>query len=230
MKQKLVKVMYMGLGALIALTGYMFSTVNDSLNAQQTEPSVIDEIVVQKLRVVDVQGNTIAVLGKKDTPTGETNILSIYNAAGDPVIAFNQNSAGGAIELHGTDGGHVSLDVGDGRGGSLFFRGKEGGLAALGIEKKNGAGHIILQGKFAIVDGRRAEGSTVLGIEDAGGYVYVANSKNGGSTQLSTNQMGGVMAISNNGGRNVLQASVTDTGSGTIITMDKLGYKTGNVP
>ena len=71
MKQKLVKVMYMGFGAFIALTGYMFGTMNDNLNAQQTKPSVIDEIVVQKLQVVDVQGNTIAVLGKKDTPTGK---------------------------------------------------------------------------------------------------------------------------------------------------------------
>ena len=144
MKQKLVKVMYMGFGALIALTGYMFGTMNDSLKAQQTESSVIDEIVVQKLRVVDVQGNTIAVLGKKDTPTGETNILSISNAAGDPVISLNQNSAGGAIELHGTNGGHVSLNVGDGSGGSLLFSGKEGSLAALGIKKKNGAPEITL--------------------------------------------------------------------------------------
>ncbi|MDD9975003.1 MAG: hypothetical protein OXU27_13400 [Candidatus Poribacteria bacterium] len=229
MKQKLVKVMYMGFGALIALTGYMFGTMNDSLNAQQTEPFVIDEIVVQKLRVVDVQGNTIAVLAKKDTPTGEANILSIYNAVGDPVIALNQNSAGGAIELHGTDGGHVSLNVGDGRGGALFFSGKEGGHAALGIKKKNGAPEIILS-KVAIVNEKLTGGSTVLGVDDAGGYVNVGNYKNNGSTQLSTNEMGGVMAIFNNGGRNVLQASVADTGGGTIITKDKLGYKTGNVP
>ena len=205
MKQKLVKVMYMGFGALIALTGYMFGTMNDSLNAQQTEPSVVDEIVVRKLRVVDDQGNIIAVLRKKDTPTGETNILSISNAAGDPVISLNQNSAGGAIELHGTDGGHVSLDVGDGRGGSLFFRGKEGGTAALGIEKKNGAGHIILSN--LIVNGKPG-GSTVLGVGDAGGYVSVGTYNSSGSIELSTNEMGGVMAIYNNWGRNVLQASV----------------------
>ena len=49
MKQKLVKVMYMGLGAFIAFIGYMFGTMNDSLNAQQTEPSVIDEIVVPEI-------------------------------------------------------------------------------------------------------------------------------------------------------------------------------------
>lgn len=229
MKQKLVKVMYMGFGALIALTSYMFGTMHDSLNAQQTEPSVIDEIVVQKLQVVDVQGNTIAVLGKKDTPTGEANILSIYNAVGDPVIALNQNSAGGAIELHGTDGGHVSLNVGDGRGGSLLFSGKDGGLAALGIEKKNGAGQITLS-KVTIVNGKLAGGSTDLGVDEGGGYVNVGNYKSNGSIQLSTNETGGVMTIYNNWGRNVLQASVTDTGGGAIITRDKLSYRTGNVP
>ena len=140
----------------------------------------------RKLRVVDIQGNTIAVLGKKDTPTGEINILSIFNAAGNPVISLNQNSAGGTIELHGIDGGHVSLNVG-GRGGSLLFSGKEGGLAALGI-KKNGVPEITLS-KLAI--GELMGGSTVLGVNESGGYVNVGKYKSNGSIQLSTNEMGG---------------------------------------
>ena len=55
MKKKLGKLMYMGLGALIALGGYFFGTLhNNNVDAQHPSDGVeFDEIRCRKLTVVD---------------------------------------------------------------------------------------------------------------------------------------------------------------------------------
>ena len=65
--------------------------------------------------------------------------------------------------------------------------------------------------------------------DEHGGFVG-AWGKDGGQAHLSTNEYGGLIAIFNKGDKNVIQASVGDTGGGVLKTKDKLGYRTGRLP
>ena len=90
----------------------------------QTKSSVIDEILVRKLRVVDAQGKTVAVLGKQAFPSGEVGILEVYDTEGNTVLSLAQDSDGGRIAVAGKDSGLVGLRVDD-AGGRVSVFGKE---------------------------------------------------------------------------------------------------------
>jgi len=68
-----------------------------------------------------------------------------------------------------------------------------------------------------------------LWTDEDGGAVY-ASGKDGGSARLGNKGHGGEIAIWNKAGENVVQAGVTDTGEGVIVTRDKHGYPTDSLP
>jgi hypothetical protein len=81
---------------------------------------------------------------------------------------------------------------------------------------------------------RHASGEMAIkmGIDDEfkEGLVQVRTKDQKGGIHLSANEYGGGMVIFNKGSKNVLQASVGDSGGGIINTRDKHGYRTGRLP
>ncbi|MCY4403585.1 MAG: hypothetical protein OXD54_13505 [Candidatus Poribacteria bacterium] len=243
MKSRLEKVIYMCLGALIALIGYMFGvTSNVSVTADskpmsrsefenlldkrlseeglleegwklgplnggvqtqpQTKSSVIDEIVVRKLRVVDAQGKTVAVLGKQAFPLGEMGILEVYDTEGNTVLSLAQDSNGGRIAVTGKDRGLVGLRVDD-AGGRVSVFGKSGSVADLHID--GGTGGAVS------VWGEGGKGAVGLRINDAGGLVSVLGKDNENKAGLSIEKTGGTVVVSGKDNKGAILA-VTDTG------------------
>jgi len=242
MKSRLEKVMYMCLGALIALIGYMSGvTSNVSVTADsksmtqaefenlldkrlseegllegweperlnggvqtqlQTKSSVIDEIVVRKLRVVDAQGKTVAVLGKQAFPSGEVGILEVYDTEGNTVLSLAQDSDGGSIAVAGKDSALVVLRVDD-AGGRVSVFGKNGSLANLHID--GGAGGAVS------VWGEGGKGAVKLLIDEAGGLVSVLGKDKENMVGLSTEKTGGTVVVSGKDNKAAV-LTVTDTG------------------
>ena len=276
MKSRLEKVMYMCLGALIALIGYMFGvTSNVSVTADskpmtraefenlldkylseeglsvkerwklgslnggvQTQPqaksSVIDEIVVRKLRVVDVQGKTVAVLGKQAFPSGEVGILEVYDTEGNTVLSLAQDSGGGRIAVAGKDSGFVGLNVDD-AGGRISVFGKNGSVANLHIDDgaggavsvwgEGGKGAVGLRiddaGGLVSVIGKDKENKVGLSIEKTGGTVGVSGKDNKAAI-LTVTDTGGQVKIFGEGGKGTAALSISDTGGGvSVVGKDK---------
>lgn len=270
MKSRLEKIMYMCLGALIVLMGYMFGvTSNVSVTADsksmspaelanlidkhlseegwklghlnggvqtqlQTKSSVIDEIVVRKLRVVDAQGKTVAVLGKQAFPSGEVGILEVYDTDGNTVLSLAQDSGGGRIAVAGKDSGLVGLRVDD-AGGRVSVFGKNGSVANLHIDDgaggavsvwgKGGKGAVGLRiddaGGLVSVIGKDKENKAGLSIEKTGGTVVVSG-KDSKAAILTVTDTGGHVKIFGEGGKGTAALSISDTGGGvSVVGKDK---------
>lgn len=220
---------------------------------------VIDKIVVRQLEVVDANGNTIAVLGKRDLPLGMADILRVYDGAGKSIILLAQGTDGGMVHVFDKEGKNSSASLGisanagvvqasDEAGGHSFLQG--GAVSIYGKEGKPGV--VLIEGGAISVYGKEGKPGVTLNTDVNGGNVSVANkngilgvvldiSTDGGEinvvgkngkirTALGTDKNGGSMAIFNNGGQNALQIGVTHTGGGAINTRDKFGYTTGGVP
>ena len=241
MKEKLGKATYMCVGALIAFAAYLLGNVNDSINAQpQTQLPVIDKIVVRQLEVVDANGHTIAVLGKRDLPLGLADILRVYDGAGKSIIVLGQSTDGGMVHVFGKEGKNSSASLGiyanagvvqalDEAGGKSVLQG-----GVVSVYHGKGKSGVLLNtdvngGYIAVVDKNGILG-VVLDISSDGGSVSVTGKNGKIGTVLEPDKNGGAMAIFNNGGQNVLQIGVTHTGGGAVNTKDKFGYTTGSVP
>ena len=96
MKKKVEKLMYMGLGALIAFGSYLFGTLhNDNVDAQLAPTNVeYDEIRCRSLKVVDVDGNILINLG------GDllgNSMVQVYSKNGAAVLGVDENGGFMAI-------------------------------------------------------------------------------------------------------------------------------------
>ena len=172
MKKKLEKLMYMGLGALIAFGGYLFGTLHSNNVDAQLAPTDVEynEIRCRNLKIVDADGKPSIEL-----VPGE---LRIVDENGQRRVSLVFHDGMGIVSLHG-----------------------ENQQNAVGlVSQSNGDGAVVV-----FKDGKRAVG-------------------------LGTNNTGGIMTIGNKGGQVVVQTAVSDIGSGTIVTKDKLGYQTVSLP
>ena len=180
MKEKLVKATYMCVGALIAFAAYLLGNVNDNINAQsQPQLPVIDKIVVRQLEVVDTNGNTIAVLGKRDLPLGMADILRVYDGAGKSIIVLAQGTDGGMVHVFDKEGKNSSA--------SLGISANAGFVQAL----DEAGGKSVLQGGVVGVYHREGKSGVLLNTDVNGGNITVAD-KNG--------IFGVVLDISSDGG------------------------------
>ena len=215
-KQKLV---YMGFGCLFTLVGYILANLGGDVIAQ-SELTVVDEIVCRKLRVVDSQGRTVAVL--KENQFGD-DIFSVYNT-GDKVVRIGANSNGGYMYVNHASG-EVATTVGishTSKEGFVQIKGKDGkGFTQLTTDEDGGI--IMAKGKDGI-------SYVQLAINKDGGVITVKGKDGESGVKLFIDKYGGGMATFNKGGENVLQAGVGDMGGGIITTWDKLGYRTGRLP
>ena len=212
MKAKLEKVIYMSLGALIALLGYMLGTLNSSINAQsETKQTPIDEIIVQKLRIVDIKGNTIAVLGEQEQSKGKRiDILQVYDAEGNIVLHFGQTPNGGIIDIHGKNGDKAVLLDADVDGGNVVVFGKDG-IAALQAD---------VDGGNVVVFGKDGNAAVELKADANDGSVTVLG-KDRGRGALSTTVDGGRLELSDkNENVKVVLGSTAKGGSVTVVGED----------
>lgn len=183
--------------------GWKFGPLNGGVQTQlQTKSSVIDEILVRKLRVVDAQGKTVAVLGKQAFPSGEVGILEVYDTEGNTVLSLAQDSDGGRIAVAGKDRELVGLRVDD-AGGRVSVFGKNGSVVDLHID--GGAGGAVS------VWGENGKGSVGLRINDAGGLVSVLGKDKENMAGLSIEKTGGTAVVSGKNNKGAILA-VTDTG------------------
>ena len=100
----------MALGGTFTLIGYTLATLNNEVTAQ-SETTVVDEIVCRKLRVVDAQDRTVAVLATDDI----YDVLSIYSKQGHKVKSFLSAIAyglGGVALATDSDGGAIVGSIG----------------------------------------------------------------------------------------------------------------------
>lgn len=179
MKEKLVKATYMCVGALIAFTAYLLGNVNNNINAQpQSQLPVIDKIVVRQLEVVDANGNTVAVLGKRDLAAGMADILRVYDGTGKSTIVLAQNTDGGFISVFGKEGKS---------GASLGIYANAGVVQAI----DEAGSKSVLQGGAVVVSHREGKSGVLLNTDINGGNIAVAD-KNG--------IFGVVLDISSDGG------------------------------
>lgn len=93
-KQKLV---YMALGCLFTLIGYTLATLTTTTTAQTDE--IVDEIVCRKLKVVDSENRTVAVIEESGT-----EIISIYNPKGKLTVQLGANKREGFIAINHESG------------------------------------------------------------------------------------------------------------------------------
>ncbi len=203
MNKKLEKVMYMGIGALIALISFSLGNLHrDNANAQGGTP-IVDLIRCKRLEVVDAAGNNRIILrtnqddGRVDVYNGH---VSIYDKAGKLGATLYINEDGGRMYIYdkaGKSGASLSTDE---NGGRMSVFGKAGMSAAS------------------------------LGTDEDGGRVGVRSKDGKTGATLGITKYGGGVAIFNRGEQNVGQFSVTDRGGGLLLTKDKHGYRTGNVP
>lgn len=215
-KQKLT---YMALGCLFTLIGYTLATLNTNVTAQ-SEPTVVDEIVCRKLRVVDSEDRTVLALES----SVHGGIFTIYNPLGPKVVEiYPKTYAGDAFTVYSADGNRI-LEIGrDSNGGYIGVNHRSGQRAAtMAIDDKHKEGFIGVEAK----DGK---GTIQLYTNENGGYIWMTDQQKKSKIQLQFNKDGG-LAIFNKGGENVLQASVGYRGGGVIHTRDKHGYRTGHLP
>lgn len=85
-KQKLV---YMALGSLFTLAGYVLASIIGDVTAQTQKASVeFDEVTCRSLKVVDSQNRVRVVL----EPTESGRVMDLFNKDGDSVYSVGDNS------------------------------------------------------------------------------------------------------------------------------------------
>ena len=121
-KQKLA---YMAIGCVFTLAGYFLAILGtggvnpQNASAQAGDKQVIDEIVCRKLRIVNPDGKTMAILA--DDAGG---VLYIYNQRGKKVLDVNSIFGGGELGIFNGAGKRVIVtNTLFGDGGLAIFNG-----------------------------------------------------------------------------------------------------------
>ena len=241
MKKKLEKLMYMGLGALIAFGGYLFGTLHsDNVDAQLALTDVeYNEIRCRNLTIVDADGKTLLTLGS-NLDGGE---VSIYEGNGKLRARLGVDYIGnvsytdgrlehirrGIVSIYGENEKVVASLGARSYSGNLSVNSESGKSGVhLGTDVEDGA-FISAHSNFDLDNLESSIHAELRASPSRGGSVAVTgNAKQ--KVVLSVNDYGGLMAIFNESGENVLQTSVNNAGDGTILTWDQFGDNTGGFP
>ena len=144
-KQKLA---YMALGCLFTIIGYILASLGGDVDVQaqgdESEPTVIDQIVCRQLRVVNDDGETVVeimdllggFIGVK-RPNGKAVVLihtdsnggymSIHHASGEEAIRLADDEYGGGMAIFNKGGKNVlQASVGNMGGGMFITNDKHG--------------------------------------------------------------------------------------------------------
>lgn len=171
MKKKLERLMYMGLGAVIALGGYFFGTFhNDQVDAQVAPANVeYNEVSCRSLNVVDEDGKPRIVLGARTNAA----IISILDGNRKPRINF--------LMVDTDNSGEISITDENGKS-RINLKTLADGNAIIAVSDENGKPRVALstpdeEGLIGIVDEngkprvdlRTLDGKGVISITDENG-------------------------------------------------------------
>ena len=222
MKKNLEKLVYMVLGAALALSGYMFGTLNSGNVDAQVQPAVMDKIVCKQLEVVNSRGQTIAVIGEEARVLG-TSVLRVYDGVRQfPVIDLLYNNV---------DGGYLRVVDNDGKAGVVLRNDTKGGT--VGVFGKGGIYGILLgndaDGGTVEILGKDGKSAVVLNIDEAGGRVDVLDKGGRKGVFLANNAVGGAVGVRGKDGKSGVMLGV-ERNTGRVVVFDRFANPIGSVP
>ena len=136
------KVKYMAFGALLTFVGFMFGNLNSGIDAQ-SQPEVIDELRVRKLKVYE--GMTL--YGVNDLADPEPRVTIAETKDGGNVTAYGKSGEGYASIGLDKDGGILSVSAIGGEGKVSIGINRGNGL--MNVTDKNGVGGVTI----GVIDG-----------------------------------------------------------------------------
>lgn len=166
------------------------------------ERTVVSEIVCQKIRLVDSQGDTVAVLGTEESES-PAPIFHMYNAEGLAVLELGVDSQGA---------GHV-----------VVFNKHEKPAVAVRVDSDDDSGQIVVHDRHSeiavLVDADRDEDSGRIMVCRDGEIM----------ASVSSDADGGSVAVSNKDGQAAVLAMTDADGGGTVLTLED-GNITSRMP
>jgi hypothetical protein len=166
----------MALGCLFTIIGYTIASlsgnpVDAQPQADKSEPTVVDEIVCRKLRVVDENGKSLVTIG--ELPVIGGGVIQVYQPNSKFTSRGRTSISGGNIEIYNLDKHSVSIGANSDGGYMVVYDGKVEGTQdaiQLGTNKNGGYMAIFNNG-----------GKNVLqaGVGDMGGGIITTQDKHG---------------------------------------------------
>ena len=235
----------MVIGCVFTLAGYFLATLGaggfnpQNATAQDNTKQVIDEIITRKLKVVNSEGKTIAILGESLNGSGgylyinntndklvagigvshrNSGFLSIRNKNGKPIAALSASVVDGALltlrNKNGESFAYLSEDK-NGNGALSIFNKTSGSRVGCDFDK-NGDGRIFIANKSGKI-------VAALGAIDEHGSLVIGNKSGKIVAGLGVEDDAGILSIAN---KNEIEVATLKAGfgdSGTLYIRDKDG-------
>lgn len=241
MGQKLEKLGYILLGAIIALGGYFLGSMN---NNEESESSILDKVVCRRLEIVDLQDKTVAVLGKEaeDSTKGplSTSVFRVYNTGAEEIISLGESLEAGSMVL-ATEGGKTVVHLGEAKGaGWISTHGSNGKMATL-LTTINGAGLVTVMdthsdrlAKYgyssAILSGKDKTVRAALIDDDEGGSIFLKNRYGKTVIYLGATNSGGYITLKDSSSETRVGLSSHDFDGGFMRLMNRSGRIVTSLP
>lgn len=183
-----IKLVYMGVGGMIAIIGMLFGI--GMLSPVTAQRDKFDTIQCRSLEIVDEDDNVSVIL----TNNEHGGTVGVVSKDGRKKAGFIMTTDSGGIAIYKDDKEMVSLSIAE-YGGNVSVHGKDDGLSAVGIGVDEHGGRVSAYGKDEKSGAR-------LSITEHGGRVSVGG-KGRGQVVMSINEYGngGVSTWDNNGYR-----------------------------
>lgn len=135
MKKSLEKVMYMGIGTVIALLSFSLGNLHRNTANAQGEAPIVDLIRCKQLEIVNADGLNNVILSSNEQG-GSVEVYSEELLLGKVRLSISEN--GGEVSVHGknykdlaslritTDGGSVAVRGENGKGGAVLSTDEDG--------------------------------------------------------------------------------------------------------
>ena len=159
-KQKLA---YMALGCIFTVAGYILANLGGNGFAQEgNTDQVIDEIVCRKLKLVDSEGKTVALLEKRPGKNAAIDVFTVYSSAtGEEAFALRTSIGNGVLILKNYLGKAV-FSAGGYDGSGFLDIGNDLGKAVVRVDTRSGHGIIETRNKLGCQTGQLGN---VLGMD-----------------------------------------------------------------
>ena len=166
------KFFYMALGCLFTLIGYTLANLNNDVTAQ-SKPTVVDEIVCRRLKIVDHQNKTVAILSNYSDPR-YGDILSIYDTEKNRIVGIGRKTDNTGYVVIRHNSGTIAASI------AVSSMDKEGFIYLL---DKNGKASVQLDsdeygGRMAIFN-KGEQNVLQVGVSNRGGGGIQVKDKHG---------------------------------------------------
>ncbi len=181
MKKNLEKVMYMGIGAVIALLSFSFGNIHrDTANAQGEAP-IVDLIRCRRLEIVNADGLNKVILSS-DEQGGSVDVRTEDNKGG---AFLSANEYGGAVGIGGKEEKGIALLYNHKDSAIMDFYGGESQKLRLMMTDEFG-GNVLIFGKDE-------QSGVFLRTDKYGGGIGILNKSGKVVGKFSVSDIGGGM-------------------------------------